>query len=907
MEMIFGLQRMHLQSRPPHGMRDQPSDLPLRNIVERLPYILTLKTAKDAFACLTKQTMDYLEMCSGKQDDRTSLRRTVVIRALVSGTRMLCLHPDIISRHASLSSLSLRIGPYFGLWERILCQACNFALRQEPRRQQTLKMQRMGLNGNMLPPDDPRLLNMANEYINNFFSDPHSKYWALYDISWSIVAAFIKSRAVKADANVQEYFSLATEIADGIMAEACKGPEDAETCALLLDIVESLHPILVAGTGQREGTWQASYEKILSGIFPGRASLFKVFHACVSEEVITLRGFEYDLKQRQLAVRSGNRELSHLLSRLEDACLAGIDTYNECPSSSTHDPRTNQSKAPLKLYLLNCGVGHIIAENHEYVTRLLSDGGRRLSWENGSLVVPGGDRCPFCVTNADPHPTFTRLKEVLPLNNMLEAISQKRQELDASGNQGPKVYTLTEESTHANTTEEHKDTRCGELLYPSPHCTPPLESGLIPVNPPSLIPVNLDDSSSSIGSSVGYGQVSQPVQGVASQLSRINRTSPWSPTSQANGSRIFSVVKKFGFPKKVSITESYAELPAGESSALGVINLEQLGQGKKNVAVSPDFKRIIIWTKKYMAVLRQPDMEMNPFLMEGSDLIITSNSYCAIVKRYIDHDEVRWYSFNQGFDCPVHEVLFRQNGSPDVVQCLAIMPDDTYLAVGLKGGSIKLFDLRQPTKSRILNFGARGGNGPTVASLSFTADAGELVASIRTGSIVNVYHCSEPFNNPIYSFTHDIGNHERDNQGVSSVIRSSDRDLFCFTSWTLHGIPILRDGLTCKTKTLEKAELIGPVDINNRIQQAVFSRSGRMLVLVDATGSIFKIFPDNIEKVRAERIASSLRLRWKAQSIKNQQLLDVKIADDEKFLYVVWIDEKKNQAQIAIVPTGVGD
>jgi hypothetical protein len=138
------------------------------------------------------------------------------------------------------------------------------------------------------------------------------------------------------------------------------------------------------------------------------------------------------------------------------------------------------------------------------------------------------------------------------------------------------------------------------------------------------------------------------------------------------------------------------------------------------------------------------------------------------------------------------------------------------------------------------------------------------------------------------------------------VIRSSDRDLFCITSWTLHGIPLLRDGLTCKTKPLEKAELIGATDMNNRIQQAAFSKSGRILVLVDAVGGIFKVSPDSIEKVRAERVASSLRLRWKAQSIKNQQLLDMKIADDEKHLYVVWIDEKRNQAQIVTAPTGVG-
>jgi WD40 repeat protein len=105
----------------------------------------------------------------------------------------------------------------------------------------------------------------------------------------------------------------------------------------------------------------------------------------------------------------------------------------------------------------------------------------------------------------------------------------------------------------------------------------------------------------------------------------------------------------------------------------------------------------------------------------------------------------------------VHIIAFRQNGLPDVVQCLAVMPDDTHLAVGLKGGSVKLLDLKQPTKSRTLNFGVPDSNSPTVASLSFTSDAGELVVSIRSGSTVHVYHCSEPFTNPIFSFSHDIG------------------------------------------------------------------------------------------------------------------------------------------------------
>jgi len=105
----------------------------------------------------------------------------------------------------------------------------------------------------------------------------------------------------------------------------------------------------------------------------------------------------------------------------------------------------------------------------------------------------------------------------------------------------------------------------------------------------------------------------------------------------------------------------------------------------------------------------------------------------------------------------VHSASFEQNSSPDVVQCIAITPDDTHLAVGLKGGSVKLYNLQEPYKSQILNFGVPDCINPIVASLSFTADESELIASIRKGSTVYVYHCPKPFANPIFSFTLDIG------------------------------------------------------------------------------------------------------------------------------------------------------
>ena len=146
---------------------------------------------------------------------------------------------------------------------------------------------------------------------------------------------------------------------------------------------------------------------------------------------------------------------------------------------------------------------------------------------------------------------------------------------------------------------------------------------------------------------------------------------------------------------------------------------------------------------------------------------------------------------------------------------------------------------------------------------------------------------------------------ENDNQGVSTVILSSNRNLLCITSWTLQGIPLLRDCTKKINKRLEKSEIIGAANINNRTQQAAFSRSGRILILVDAAGDVFEIFPDSISKVSAKRVTTSQRLRWKAQSIGHQQLLDVKIAEDEKRLRVVWIDEKRNEAQVVTAPIGL--
>jgi|SRR5579862_7084526 len=131
--------------------------------------------------------------------------------------------------------------------------------------------------------------------------------------------------------------------------------------------------------------------------------------------------------------------------------------------------------------------------------------------ENESLVISGGDRCPLCVSNADPLSTFTRFREASPLNAMLDVIAQKKQELKANEAQRLRVNSPTNEGITVTSTGERNAIHERDLPLPSPHSSPhnspPLESGLIPVN-------QTQSSSSSSGSSVGLGQVSHSAQGL---------------------------------------------------------------------------------------------------------------------------------------------------------------------------------------------------------------------------------------------------------------------------------------------------------------------------------------------------------------------------------------------------------
>jgi hypothetical protein len=132
LEMIFDLQRIHLQARTPYSdAQDRNRD----RIADRLPYLLSLSTAKGAFIFLAKLAADHSEWAQ-----KYSTRR-IYIRALLSGVRMLCLHPHVSPEE--ILSDSVQCNPNFNLQsldteERLLIQLCHKSLLKIPDIEQNL-------------------------------------------------------------------------------------------------------------------------------------------------------------------------------------------------------------------------------------------------------------------------------------------------------------------------------------------------------------------------------------------------------------------------------------------------------------------------------------------------------------------------------------------------------------------------------------------------------------------------------------------------------------------------------------------------------------------------------------------------------------------------------------------------
>lgn len=89
--------------------------------------------------------------------------------------------------------------------------------------------------------------------------------------------------------------------------------------------------------------------------------------------------------------------------------------------------------------------------------------------------------------------------------------------------------------------------------------------------------------------------------------------------------------------------------------------------------------------------------------------------------------------------------------------------------------------------------------------------------------------------------------------------------------------------------------------IGNRIYLAVWSNSGKNLVLVNSSGIVFKLTIHHINSIEAMEIAKTRPIIRKSYDVGQRQLLDVKISQDETQIIIAWINPK-NQAFIQTIP-----
>jgi hypothetical protein len=86
-----------------------------------------------------------------------------------------------------------------------------------------------------------------------------------------------------------------------------------------------------------------------------------------------------------------------------------------------------------------------------------------------------------------------------------------------------------------------------------------------------------------------------------------------------------------------------------------------------------------------------------------------------------------WFSLCRGLE-------YSGSTYSERVQCLALSPNDDYLAAGLNG-VVRLSKLGEYAEPRDVHLPGS----PLVAGISFSADATELVISARVGKDVHVY------------------------------------------------------------------------------------------------------------------------------------------------------------------------
>ncbi|KAL1953032.1 hypothetical protein VTO42DRAFT_3741 [Malbranchea cinnamomea] len=325
------------------------------------------------------------------------------------------------------------------------------------------------------------------------------------------------------------------------------------------------------------------------------------------------------------------------------------------------------------------------------------------------------------------------------------------------------------------------------------------------------------------------------------------------------------------------------------------------GKGSINVALSPNSTRALFWTPASIQIWdvgTSPPTFTRAISTENTCLMaaVTKSFLAYIVGPRDQKLTLRIINLTQA------DARIAEYHMPSSLWCrnITISPHETYVVVGFDNATVRFFNIENSAEPREQNLHTRQHaeckDCPPVETLSFSHDGLVLTASTRSPKtgLIQVYVWKYPFIEPseVPACRYRVPLHESEDNGISSVVfrpkTVEAENLICITTWTQSGAPILVQPEHGRQVDIGAETLGHQRRLGNRIQCALFSPSGRHLIMVNDKGSLYQVSNLNSSLMEAKKLATSKEFTAKSDSFAMAYMS----LHDEDSIVLAWAEAK---------------